>query len=140
MVMANLLPTFTPMVSSLTSILEHMKLISFKMLHMLHQMFKSSPCLLCMVPHFLSMGQILQSVHFQLCFLLVKVVLMRKGNIRYLRRIGQTISSSSVVDDLQDTYAFDTGPLTPFYDMRQRKPQSGTRLSSRANIPSQQQR
>ena len=36
MVMANLLSTSTPIVLSLTFTLEHMKLISFKMLHTLH--------------------------------------------------------------------------------------------------------
>jgi len=139
-VMVSLLQTSTPVVLSLTSMLEHMKLISFKMLHMLHQMFKSSPCLLCVVLHFLNMDQILQSVHSQHCFQLAEVVLMSQDSVRYLKRIGQTTSSSFVVDGLQDTHASNTGPSIPFYNMKQRKPQHGTRQSSRARLPSQQHR
>ena len=137
MVITNPLQTFTLMVLSRTSTSLHKKLINFEMLHMLPQMFRSSLCQLYVVLHFLNMGQTLQSMHFQHSFQLEEVVLMNQGSIRYLRRSGQTTSFNSIVDDLPGIHGSDTGHLILFCDMRQRKLQSGIRLSSRVKIPSQ---
>jgi hypothetical protein len=112
----------------------------FAMLHMLPLMVQFSPCQLYMVLHFLNMGQTLQSMHSQHYLLLEVVVLMSQGNIRYLRVIGQTIFFNYVVDDLLGTHVFDTGLSILFCDMKQRRLQGGSRVSSRAKIPSLQQR
>jgi hypothetical protein len=65
---------------------------------------------------------------------------MNKGNIRYLRRIGQTISFNFVVDGLPVTHVSDTGHSILFYDMNQRRVQGGFRQLSRARTPLQQHR
>ena len=72
------------------------------------QKLPSSLHQLCMVLHFLSMGQTLQSMHSQHSFLLAEVVLMNQDNMRYLRKIGQTTSFNSVVGDLLGTHTSNT--------------------------------
>ena len=140
MVVTNSLQTSIQMVLFLTSTSLHMRLINFDKLHKLPQMFQYFLCQLCVVHHFLNMGQILQSMHFQHSFQLVEVVLMNQENTKSLRKIGQIIFFSFVVVDLLDIHDFDTGHSTPFCNMKQRKLQSGIKVSSRAKILSQQYR